>query len=306
MKPLQFFVISVLTVAASGCHPDAQDVNQAPTAEAGISQTITLPANQLTLQGSGYDSDGSITAYGWSQVSGPNNASFADVNNPATAVTGLVQGNYTFRLTVTDDEGATGSDTVSIHVLPAAAHSVTLQPANNPAERTIGINAGSEVSYSNSIELILAAWTINSDPYLSRSALKFDLSSIPSTATVLSATLYLYSDPQPNNGNLVDANFGADNSFSIRRITSAWTPASTGWANQPPTTTVNEVIVPHTPQSQLDVTADVTAQVNDMLHNGNNGFLLKLQNETIYTSRLFVSSNHSNTAKRPKLVVQYQ
>ncbi|RYD67387.1 MAG: hypothetical protein EOP84_30560, partial [Verrucomicrobiaceae bacterium] len=147
MNPVKFFVITALTAGAVSCSPHSDNVNQAPVAEAGPSQSIILPANQLTLQGSGYDPDGDVTGYSWTQVSGPGNASFGNAADPASSVTGLVQGNYTFRLTVTDDDGATGSDTVTMYVLPATVHSVTVQPDHNPMEKQIGIKGNTEWSF---------------------------------------------------------------------------------------------------------------------------------------------------------------
>ena len=305
MKHLQLFVISAFTMMTAGCHSDSDAVNQPPAADAGPSQTIALPVNQLALQGSGSDPDGSIVAYAWSQVSGPNNAVFTDAASPTSSVTGLVEGTYTFRLTVTDNEGATGSDTTNVRVLPAGTHIVTLQPANNPDERQFGHIGASDHSVSNSPEEVLAAWKVSGDTLVSRSALKFDLSSIPATATVVNATLYLYSDPQPTNGNLVDANAGADNSVLIQRITAPWTSGTT-WNEQPATATFNQAVIPHTAQSQLDVAVDVTGLIIDILYTSNNGMLLKLQNETANTSRLFVSSYSPLTGKHPKLVVQYR
>jgi predicted esterase len=91
--------------------------NVAPVANAGNAQTITLPTNSVNLSGSSsYDSDGSITNYAWSQVSGPANASFVSPNAANTSVGGLVQGTYSFRLTVTDNAGATNASTVNITV----------------------------------------------------------------------------------------------------------------------------------------------------------------------------------------------
>ncbi|MGN6532524.1 MAG: PKD domain-containing protein, partial [Ginsengibacter sp.] len=45
--------------------------NQTPSATAGSNQTITLPTNTVTLNGSGNDSDGTIASYQWTKVSGP-------------------------------------------------------------------------------------------------------------------------------------------------------------------------------------------------------------------------------------------
>ncbi len=102
-----------VTVTVNGLSP----ANQAPTAEAGTNTTITLPESSATLDGSGSsDSDGVITLYLWEQVSGPNTAIIADQGVAITSVSGLVQGNYIFMLTVTDDAADEGTDTVEINV----------------------------------------------------------------------------------------------------------------------------------------------------------------------------------------------
>ncbi|MCW5928524.1 MAG: T9SS type A sorting domain-containing protein [Chitinophagaceae bacterium] len=89
--------------------------NQAPAANAGPNQTITLPTNSVTLTGSGTDTDGTISSYTWTKVSGPA-ATIATPSAAKTNVTGLVAGTYVFRLTVTDNSGATGTATVTITV----------------------------------------------------------------------------------------------------------------------------------------------------------------------------------------------
>jgi hypothetical protein len=91
-------------------------VNAAPTANAGADQTVTLPASSTTLNGSGTDTDGSIASYLWTKVSGPAGGTIASPASPSTSVTGLTQGTYTFRLTVTDNGGATGTDDVIVTV----------------------------------------------------------------------------------------------------------------------------------------------------------------------------------------------
>jgi endoglucanase len=49
-------------------------------------------------------------------VSGPSNASFGSAGSAATTVSGLLQGSYTFRLTVTDNAGAFSTGDVTITV----------------------------------------------------------------------------------------------------------------------------------------------------------------------------------------------
>ncbi len=99
-------------------------VNSPPLANAGSDQTITLPTNSVTLNGSGSDSDGTVVAYAWTKVSG-GAATITTPSAASTSVTGLVQGPYTFRLTVTDNQGATGTDTMNVTVNAAATPTYT-------------------------------------------------------------------------------------------------------------------------------------------------------------------------------------
>lgn len=90
-------------------------VNNPPTANAGTDQTITLPTNSVSLSGSGTDSDGTIASYSWTKISGGTyTISNSGIANPV--LTNLVAGTYVFQLQVTDNNGATGTDTVQITV----------------------------------------------------------------------------------------------------------------------------------------------------------------------------------------------
>ncbi|RYE18109.1 MAG: T9SS type A sorting domain-containing protein, partial [Sphingobacteriales bacterium] len=93
--------------------------NVAPTANAGTNITIIMPVNFVTLNGSGIDSDGTITAYSWSKIAGPAAGTISNAGAAVTTVTGLTQGNYYFALTVTDNDGATAKDSVLVVVNPA-------------------------------------------------------------------------------------------------------------------------------------------------------------------------------------------
>lgn len=93
--------------------------NQPPVANAGADKAITLPTSSTTLNGSGTDSDGNVASYLWAQVSGPSTSVFSVKNLANVTVSSLVAGTYTYRLTVTDNAGATATDQVSVTVNPA-------------------------------------------------------------------------------------------------------------------------------------------------------------------------------------------
>ncbi|MCO6496333.1 MAG: T9SS type A sorting domain-containing protein, partial [Chitinophagaceae bacterium] len=91
-------------------------VNQPPVANAGGNKTIVYPENSVVLTGRGTDSDGTIEAYSWRQLTGPESANIVASENAQTEVNGLKVGNYEFELTVTDDKGASGKDTMMLMV----------------------------------------------------------------------------------------------------------------------------------------------------------------------------------------------
>jgi Bacterial Ig domain len=119
--------------------------NQAPVANAGPDQTITLPANSVTLNGSGTDTDGNITAYQWTKVTGPAQGTIVNASSAQTSVTNLVQGFYRFELRVTDNNGAFGRDTVTITVNAAPPPPNQAPVANAGSDQTITLPASSVI-----------------------------------------------------------------------------------------------------------------------------------------------------------------
>lgn len=94
-------------------------VNNSPVADAGIDQTITLPANTVILAGSGMDAGGNIATYSWCKISGPMSCTISSTTAPSPVVSNLVEGTYLFRLTITDNDGAIASDDIMVVVEPA-------------------------------------------------------------------------------------------------------------------------------------------------------------------------------------------
>ncbi|HUQ67231.1 MAG TPA: PKD domain-containing protein [Flavitalea sp.] len=95
-------------------------LNMLPVARAGSDITITLPDNRTSVSGiTSSDADGSIVSYAWAKLSGPSQFIIADAKASLTSITNLAEGTYTFRLLVTDNDGATDADTIVIKVNPA-------------------------------------------------------------------------------------------------------------------------------------------------------------------------------------------
>lgn len=98
--------------------------NKAPLANAGLDKTITLPSNSAVINGSGTDSDGTITSYSWTKISG-STTTLSNSNSINLSVSNLLAGTYVFRLTVTDNKGAKGNDDVKITVVNPQTTQVT-------------------------------------------------------------------------------------------------------------------------------------------------------------------------------------
>ena len=303
-----------LAVFFSSCQKDIisnpANTNLTPPAvDAGIPQTIMLPVSSATLNGTATSSNGPIVGYLWSLISGPNVPVVHSPSLPSTLVSGMIAGNYRFQFMVIDSAGLTGVDTTSIRVIQNQnpIQTLTLQPGSNTNEATLTWTNSGSTTGANFVlqELLAMAWTTGGEPFIGRGLFKFDLSAIPANATIISAKLSLYSTPNPLNGNQVDANLGTNNAMYVERITSSWN-STLSWPNQPLGDVGTQVSIPHTNQSTLDlIDVNVTNLVIPIIAN-NNGFKIRLQNETIYNLRNFCSSKHANTAKRPKLVITYQ
>ncbi len=68
----------------------------------------------------------------WKQVSGPSTANIDGATNSFTGVSGLVVGDYTFQLTVTDDKNAKATAVVRVHVLSDLRHNGYIKIYPNP------------------------------------------------------------------------------------------------------------------------------------------------------------------------------
>jgi hypothetical protein len=95
--------------------------NHPPIANAGADQTITLPTNTITLNGSNStDPENNITGYAWTKISGPLSFSITSANAVQTGVTNLIEGIYQFELKITDAVGLFSKDTVQVIVNPSS------------------------------------------------------------------------------------------------------------------------------------------------------------------------------------------
>jgi hypothetical protein len=144
--------------------------NTAPTANAGSDQTVNT-GTLVTLNGSGSsDVDGTIASYAWTQTSGT--AVTLSGSGATRTFTPGTAGVRTFQLTVTDDDGATGNDSVTITV--NAPGGGNLSPTANAGPDQTG-EVGTLVTISGSASsdpdgtIVSYAWSQISGPSASLS-----------------------------------------------------------------------------------------------------------------------------------------
>ncbi len=166
-------------------------VNILPTVSAGANQTITLPVSSVSLSGSATDSDGSISSYAWSFVSGNTGSIIVSPNSATTSISGLTQGTYIFKLTATDNAGASVSSNVTITVLAASVNQVPVVSAGTNQTIILPVNTATLTGTATDADgtIIELAWTKVSGP---AGGTITSITSLVTTITALQAGVYVY------------------------------------------------------------------------------------------------------------------
>jgi hypothetical protein len=164
-------------------------------------------------------------------------------------------------------------------------------------------------NYGTYPRITATAWTNSNSNVFQRTLFSFNLLAIPIKSTVQSATLYLYSDPAYSSSSAAESNsqLSGSNAVYLEQLIGPWDQSIVTWNSQPSTTTTGRIyITPSTSTTenrQVNLTSLVQAWVNDP--GSNYGLKMYLENEVKYRARNYASTDHSNTALRPKLIITY-
>ncbi len=205
-------------------------INIPPTANAGADQTITLPQNSVLLTGSGTDENGVIVSYAWSEISGPAVYTISNASSAATNVTNLVQGVYKFELTVTDNKGAIGNDTVIITVNAAnnmspianaganqtitlPANSVTLSGTGSDPDGTVAAYLWTKISGPSAFSIVTSSSAVSNVTGLVQGIYQFQLSVTDNIGATTTAVVQITVNALPNQPPVVSA--GADQTITL-------------------------------------------------------------------------------------------
>ena len=138
-----------------------------PSVNAGNDQIITLPVSITTLTATASETNGTIVSYAWTQLSGPSTATIAAAGQASTGISALVQGVYTFQITVKDNSGVTATDVVKVTVNAATtAPGTPVVDAGNNQTITLPVNSTTLTATASESggTIVSYAWTELSGP----------------------------------------------------------------------------------------------------------------------------------------------
>ena len=94
---------------------EQQKPNQLPVVNAGSDRQFTTENRRIELVATASDPDGKIAKYQWTKVSG-GGISMSGATTARLVLSNPAKGSYEFRVTVTDNDGATRSDNVKVKI----------------------------------------------------------------------------------------------------------------------------------------------------------------------------------------------
>jgi len=205
--------------------------------------------------------------------------------------------------------------------------SITLDYNDSGVCATVnGLPSVAGTNYNNFPSFQATVWTYLGIPAPRRSLMKFGFGRVPpacTPATLVSAKLYLYQgDELGNNGAYYVLN-QVSNDAEIRRIRTAWNPATVTWNTQPAyypglpglsknAVAISQIATPFTGNQDNQV-VDVTDMVKQMLggvnHSNNKGFEIQFpagRETQNYKGRTYGSFTSVNLSQRPVLKLYWQ
>ncbi|WP_431357783.1 PKD domain-containing protein [Haloarcula marina] len=159
MRPLGLAVVAVLAVTAATGGVAASD-NAAPLAEAGLDQTVTQGTTVYLDANGSRDPDGAISAVSWTIHEPDGDAVAPDCRTcRQTRFRPDAVGRYTVSLSVTDDDGATRSDSMYVTVEATSSLAVALStPATTRRGRATTLSVDATATDA---DLATLAWVVD-------------------------------------------------------------------------------------------------------------------------------------------------
>ncbi|XP_031214885.1 dyslexia-associated protein KIAA0319 homolog isoform X1 [Mastomys coucha] len=139
----------------------AARINQPPVAIVSPQiQELSVPLTSALIDGSQSTDDTEIVSYHWEEVDGPFLGEAFPADTPVLQLSNLDPGNYTFRLTITDSDGATNSTTAVLIIRGAVDYPPVANAGPNQTiilpQNTIILNGNQS---SDDHQIVLYEWS---------------------------------------------------------------------------------------------------------------------------------------------------
>lgn len=225
---------SSITVVVNPALPPTN--NKAPRSYAGTDMDIVLPANSVSLTGKGTDADGLVVAFLWTKETGPG-GNFANANAASTTFSGLTAGDYRLKLSVTDNNGAIGTDTVHITVRganpppPPPGGDTTGPPQGYTLVFSTGYDKISDINFNGNSEQWGNPDNDRVENHLSTTIFKTGPGSFKSVPSEVSAGIrseVQYGSAQTPLEGIVEYDVYYDNFFANSGHSLQWHPSTSG------------------------------------------------------------------------------
>jgi RHS repeat-associated protein len=220
--------------------------------------------------------------------------------------------------TPTSTETAASTTTPTVTQTPSqtstpASYTLTLQPDAAAGADTYLLSSFSTTNFGTSNEMGVGEAN-NATDRIGRSLIKFDLSAIPSNATITSATLSLWTNTDYSSNTRTIRVFRLKVPFNetqatwnIRATGSNWQTAGASGTNDRESTDIGSVQILSNEALNTEKQIALTASQIEELIDGtfaNNGFILVAETE-LNDGFTYKTSDHATGSQRPKLVIQY-
>jgi|GEM_PF-2838777 len=164
------------------------------------------------------------------------------------------------------------------------------------------LESNTNFSGSSEDEYIALTSTNSGTPYTKRTYFNIDLSSIPSNATIHSATLYLFGK---------DHQTVADDFNGLIAFPAAsWQDDQLVWNNQPSVPLTNAVLIPDATSGTHNASLDFTSRIRNLVYfpgtYSNYGYCLRLDDEEPVHQFIYHSEHVGTSSLEPYLEVTYE
>ena len=284
--------------------------NRAPVVSAGADQSILVSA-KANLNGTVTDDglpSGTLTT-AWSKVSGPGTVTFGSAAAVDTTAAFSAAGTYVLRLGANDGQ-LSAIDEMQVTVAGAGSGTVTTTFQNG----VNGYNGADDTRIRSDQPTQLFGSSpkveIDGNPNFS-SLMKWDLSSVPANATVLSATITVNavnsSQDQFELYQLMRPWVESEANFNQAAAGKAWQVAGASGTSDRSSVVLGAITAPQTGMTTVQLNAAGIAAFQSWIANpqSNNGLIFQDYTDATTDDLDFESSEASTVANRPKLTLVY-